>query len=400
MILRLTLFCFSLISFVASGSGWIQRADFGGEARHRTTAVALGNSVYFGLGHYNGAGPNILFDDWWEYDPATNAWTQKANYMGGETYHAASFSINNIAYVGTGRVPSTNLVKDFYKYNPVSNSWTQISDFPGSGRRGGVGFAIDGFGYVGTGTGTSDFFKYNPTNDSWVSVASLPASGRISAVGFEMGGYGYVGTGTTSSSAENDFWRYDPNTDSWLEMAEVGPSQREEASGFSLNGKGYILTGADNTIGQDFRDMWEYNPILDSWLQIEDFPGTSRRYLSSIVLNNQAFCGLGTNGVNFKDFWLFDPVLNVLENKLESITVSTFPNPATEFITIQIINLENVPNENFRLSIFSENGKRVHSQKIKQKKIKIKTLGFSKGMYVCKISYLNKPLKCTKFVVK
>ena len=400
MILRLTLFYFTLISFVVSASGWIQRADFGGEARHRTSAVALGNSVYFGLGHYNGAGPNILFDDWWEYDPATNAWTQKADFLGGPTYHASSFTIDNIAYVGTGRIPSTSLVKDFYKYDPALNLWTQISDFPGSGRRGGVGFAIDGYGYVGTGSGTSSFFKYNPAIDSWTSIASLPASGRISAVGFDMGGYGYVGTGTTSSSNTNDFWRYDPASNSWLEMAQVGPSPREESSGFSINGKGYILTGADNTIGNDFRDMWEYEPGSNTWTQVDDFPGTSRRYLSSIVLGNMAYCGLGTNGVNFKDFWLFDPVLDLLENNIDQINIAAFPNPAIKHINIELTGLDAIYLNILEVSILSTNGKIIYSQKINKNKLTLNTSNFRKGNYFCKISYLNKVLKSSKFMIR
>jgi len=293
-----------------------------------------------------------------------------------------------------------NLVKDFYKYDPVLNSWTQISNFPGSGRRGGVGFAIDGFGYVGTGTGTADFYKYNPVNDSWSSVASLPASGRISAVGFEMGGYGYVGTGTTSFSAENDFWRYNPSTDSWLEMAEVGPSPREEASGFSINGKGYILTGADSQIGEDFRDMWEYNPTLNSWTQIDDFPGTSRRYLSSISLNNQAFCGLGTNGVNFKDFWLFDPVLDIFEKSINNIIIKTFPNPSSDFITVEIQGVENTLINNLVVSIVSLSGKRVYSQKITKNKISLNTSNFKKGSYVCNVTYLKQIIKSSNLIIQ
>ena len=77
------------IAFSTSAAGWIQQTDFGGTARHRTTMLALGNKIYAGLGHYNGAGINVLFEDWWEFDPATSSWSQKANYRGGLCYHAA-----------------------------------------------------------------------------------------------------------------------------------------------------------------------------------------------------------------------------------------------------------------------------------------------------------------------
>ena len=50
-----------LIGSSAFGAIWTQMTDFGGVARHRTTMLTLGNKIYTGLGHYNGAGPNILF---------------------------------------------------------------------------------------------------------------------------------------------------------------------------------------------------------------------------------------------------------------------------------------------------------------------------------------------------
>ena len=103
LLLFLSLF---LVSPNSWSSAWTQKANFGAIARHRTTCLTIGNKIYMGLGHYNGAGPNVLFDDWWEYDPATNAWTQKADYLGGVCYHAAGFTIDNIAYVGTGRTSS------------------------------------------------------------------------------------------------------------------------------------------------------------------------------------------------------------------------------------------------------------------------------------------------------
>ena len=82
--------------YALSFGAWDQRSDFGGEARHRTVMLAIGNRIYTGLGHYNGGGTNILFDDWWEYDPASGAWTQKADYAGGINYHATGFTINDI----------------------------------------------------------------------------------------------------------------------------------------------------------------------------------------------------------------------------------------------------------------------------------------------------------------
>ena len=376
---------------------WDQKTDFGGTARHRTTALAIGNKVYFGLGHYNSAGPNILFDDWWEYDPATNAWTQKANYLGGLMYHAAGFSIGNIGYVGTGRNNGAALVNTFYSFDPTTNTWTQKANFPGAGRRGGVGFAIDGFGYIGTGSNYSDFYKYNPSNDSWTAVAPMPTAGRISAVGFELGGYGYVGTGSTVG-ADNYFWRYDPNANSWLQMADVGPTPRQEASGFALMGKGYILTGDDYSSGNNFGDMWEYDPLTNSWTQLEDFPGTARRYLSCVTLGNIAYAGLGTNGTNFKDFWSYDPVASLLESQMDNISIVAYPNPTLEELHLQIEGVENIPMDALRIEVTSLNGQLVSTNALHISQTTLDVRALPSGSYLLNLKYNEQVLRTGKFM--
>src|SRR5687767_11341276 len=92
----------SLLTLQAEAGAWIEKANFGGDARHRATAFSIGNRGYMGLGHVNSI-VDILFNDFWEYDPGSNSWTQKANFGGGLRYHATAFTIGNFAYVGTGR---------------------------------------------------------------------------------------------------------------------------------------------------------------------------------------------------------------------------------------------------------------------------------------------------------
>lgn len=339
---------FTLIAHFGMSYGWVKLSDFGGEARHRTPMLAIGNKIYTGQGHYNGGGTNVLFGDWWEFDPSSNTWSQKADYGGGPVYHASGFVIGNYGYVGTGRITASGntLTQDFYRYDPQSNSWTQMASYPGAPRRGAVGFAIGEYGYIGTGepqsggTMYNDFYRYNPATDSWNQVASMPTSGRVSAVGFELNGYGFVGTGGFSSwgSSQNDFWRYDPNTNSWQQMANVGTIPRMEATGFSLNGKGYILNGDNFSSGTNYDDMYEYDPQSNQWIQIEDFKGSARRYMAATTLNGLAYCGLGTNGTNFKDFWFFDQTLELDKLELDKITV--FPNPFSEYISIDLDQLQ------------------------------------------------------------
>ena len=63
-----TLSVFLFLLVMLGSWKWIQRSDFGSVGRHRATGIAIGTKGYMGLGHYNGAGPNIVFSDWWEFD--------------------------------------------------------------------------------------------------------------------------------------------------------------------------------------------------------------------------------------------------------------------------------------------------------------------------------------------
>ena len=135
-------FLFLLPIQLLASNHWHQKANFGGQARHRCTAFTIGEKGYIGMGHINSA-EHIIYKDVWEYDPATNSWTQKADFGGGLRYQCAAFSIDGVAYMGTGRNDLDTYEKAFWKFNPLSNMWSQISDFPGQERRGASGFTIN-----------------------------------------------------------------------------------------------------------------------------------------------------------------------------------------------------------------------------------------------------------------
>ena len=63
---------------------------------------------------------------------------------------AVGFSIGSKGYIGTG-LPISGFVKDFWEYDPATNTWTQKADFGGTARHSAVGFSIGSKGYIGTG---------------------------------------------------------------------------------------------------------------------------------------------------------------------------------------------------------------------------------------------------------
>ncbi len=311
-ILNTIYFLFLFINFAAADSStWAQKANMEAVARHRCNDFSLGGKGYFGLGHHNSvAGVNTVFADFWEYDPATNSWTQKADFGQGETYHCFDFVIGKKAYVGCGRNSGGTQFNDMWEFDPVNNTWTKKADFPGSARSGPKAFVIDSIAYAGSGlaNGSSTdnaFYAYNPTTDSWTQIASFPGPQRNDGVAFSIQKTGYYGTGQGDLGSSKDFWAYNPDTDTWTQKADVGPVSRGAAIAFVINDVGYIMSGIN--WGMDFNDVWEYNPTTDTWVQIGDFPGTRRHFMASFVINNKAYCGSGTSGINFNDLWVFDP---------------------------------------------------------------------------------------------
>jgi N-acetylneuraminic acid mutarotase len=394
---------FLMMNMNCFAGGWIQKADFGGIARHRTTLLTIGNKIYTGLGHYNGAGPNIIFDDWWEYDPATNSWSQKADYLGGICYHATGFVMNDLGYVGTGRIsPSgSTLVQNFYKYDAVTNTWVEINSFPGVGRRGAVSFVIGEYAYVGSGESNfgvvGSFYRFDPANETWSSVASLPIP-RTSSVAFTIDNYGYVGTGDTDPGSTNDFWQYDPTLDLWTAKAPVGPMERREAMGFVLDGKGYLGTGGNGSIAS-LKDMWEYTPATDSWVQIDDFAGTARRYFTATTLNGVAYACLGTNGTNFNDLWIYDHTLSVVERTLDQLSIVAYPNPSSDYLNFHVEWPEQVDLNKLQLEIIDLSGRKVFTSTWSEL-TEINTKPWSAGNYVYHIKYNDQIVQSENIIIQ
>ncbi|MGZ4073318.1 MAG: kelch repeat-containing protein [Bacteroidia bacterium] len=379
---------------------WIQRASVPAPARHRSTAITIGGRGYAGMGHVTTT-PEIVYDDWWEYDPGTNTWTQKANYAGGARLHCCGFTIGNYGYVGTGRDVSGVERSDFFKYDPVSNTWTPIATIPTAGLRGSVAFTINGKGYVATGSYGNEVWEYNPVTNVWAGKSPFPGPGRSSAVGFSIGTKGYLGTGDIGGSI-GDFWEYDPVTDIWTSKATYGGVPRLEAGGFAFQGKGYIGTGYDYIAGGvNYQDFWRYDPATNTWQQVADFSGAGRRYLSCFVIGLRAYGVFGTSGTNYNDCWEYGSVSasGIEEQSLSAGEVKTFPNPFADNLTFSISNNVNF-SINASLVIYDCNGKAVKRfDKITDHQLTLERADLASGIYF--FEFLNNNTRTTgKFIAQ
>ncbi len=74
---------------------------------------------------------------------------------------------------------SSKALKEVWQYDPALDKWTRKADFPGAARW--LGFAATNGGSIYFGLGGagpsyfSDMYKYNVASDTWTPIASIPA---------------------------------------------------------------------------------------------------------------------------------------------------------------------------------------------------------------------------------
>lgn len=242
---------------------WTQLADFPGAARGSAFSFAIGSVGYIGGGDAGGDTDNMF-----AYDVTTNSWTEKAAYPNDwDNIHLTAVTIGGKAYVGFG---GTNFSgsKSFYEYDPATDAWTFIGDsYPGPERSGSVSFVLDNKLYMGLGADADmqplkDFYSYDPATGTWTRLADFAGEGKYKAVGFSFGSKGYVGTGMEIVSGKvrrsSDMWTYDPVADAWTKTHNYGSSPRYGMTAFVIGEDAYLGLGQSAAGGHN--DFWIFRP--------------------------------------------------------------------------------------------------------------------------------------------
>ncbi len=251
---------FDFWEYDAVTDAWTQKADLP-QRREVGVGIAILGKGYIGLGLDVFTS---FLNDMWEYDPVLNTWTQKSSLPGVARRYAVAFEINNKAYIGLGSgtgVPNV-LYADWWEYNPVTDTWTQKNNFPTGARSYSTSFSINGYGYVFGGDTLgkiyNDLWKYNVLTDAWSQQASMPDTPRTSSSAFSAGNMGYVFGGYTNPCTQ-DLWQYNPVSNAWLAKAPLPSHPRHRCTAFTVNGRGYVAGGEGNSTGL-FSELWEYTP--------------------------------------------------------------------------------------------------------------------------------------------
>lgn len=237
---------------------------------YSTFGFVVGNKAYLGIvDHLNISYSNYFY----EYDFATNTWTQKGGYPWQvRRQNPATFSIGNKGYIvgGHSTFPVANY-SDTWEYNPATDTWTQKANCSFFGRGGAEGFSIGNKGYIVNGSLVfpngwvyeNSMLEYTPATDSWSTKAYFPGAARHHCESFVIGGMAYVGAGKNSEGYFIDFYKYNPGNNSWIKVKDL-PSNVAQGYGglygsFSINSRGYVFW--KTTMGLNHR-MEKYTPKI------------------------------------------------------------------------------------------------------------------------------------------
>jgi N-acetylneuraminic acid mutarotase len=371
--------------------------------RERAVSFVINSKAYFGMGQDSA---NFTMKDLWEYDPITDTYTQKADLPGLGRRDAFGFALGTKGYVGggidTAIFDALRVLKDFYEFNPANNSWTQKADmlneifFV-------TAFAVSGKGYTVCGkTGqanyTDNVYEYDPGNDNWSKVSDFPPGVRYGMSSFVIGNKAYMGFGGDDNLFKYDFYEFNPgNNYSWAQKADFPTAGRTGASGFSIGNYGYISCGND---GGFKKDCWEYNSVSDTWVQRSDIQGDIRKSALAFSIGTKGYLGGGKSDDGTKrDLQEYSQIYESVENISSSVTSITLsPNPFNDFTTITLSNFNT--KDASTLVIYDSKGAIVENKKITATTTNIFKGNLEAGLYYVVMSVNEKAVASTKMCIQ
>lgn len=376
IILIITLIQFSQL--LAGTEEWIQKANLPASGRHGAIGFSVGNKGYVGMGHINsGAQGNQNFNDLWEYDTATNSWTQKADYPTAGFHYGTSFSYQNKGYIG--------FENEFYSFSPATNTYTELNTPP---------IALSYNTVVNTGHSIlliyyTNFYTYTPEDDSWSIIenddyfypqTAVTRGEKVYAIGYRNF-YNWILAEWNTSTLRWDSISSYPDT---LNRAHI--------CSFELNGNFYFSMGAtaDTEVG---KTNWKYDFFTKQWERLADFKGSGRRYYTTFEIENKAYICTGTNGTNFRNLWEFTPkdTLSQTVKKKPTLLSHPYPNPSQSTIFIDIN--ENNDAQIYDLNLYNLQGQLVKTKQTSTHQFILNKESLQSGTYIYVIKLAEQTIK-------
>ena len=356
MKIRLLLFI-TILQINSIKAQWIQRSNFPGEFRVKSTSFTLNNKIYV-IGGFGNSGATLK--DVWQYDIATDTWLQKNDFAGAERYAAIAFVVDGNAYVGTGG-NDNGYLDDLWRYNESSDTWTTRTGLPAGSaqhenqRRESWSFVVGNKAYLGGGDGFVfgpnsttniafyDIWEYNPITNTWTQKSDMPDFiGRDFSIAGAINNKGYVGLGCNVDQNINrqSFWEYDPTNDTWTSKHDFPSQFTTDANAFVLNSQLFVAGGVKFNPVTLTDQVYSYDPVSDTWTQSNAFNGGAIAGAISGFTDSAAFLGTGYNGglTMRHDFWEYTTLNTEVSNfdSDKNPIVKIYPNPFSGSTTIEL----------------------------------------------------------------
>lgn len=252
---------FDVVKYDPTSDTWSTVSDVPGGPRTDAFSFVINDQGYVGCGSFGLLGLNSAY----VYDAATDNWTAIANFPGLGRVGCYSGSLNGIGYVGGGSagVNSPVFSQEWWAYNPSTDAWSRKADIPIGGRKDGVCFTLGNFIYIACGANNlsdiNEVWRYDPTTDAWQQRAIFPGLGYVKAHAFIYNGEAYVGGGSRIGNFQTtaEYYRYNAAADAWTFVPGLMSGRRANGASFTLKGIGYVVGGLTPN-GNDRIDTYSY----------------------------------------------------------------------------------------------------------------------------------------------
>ncbi len=295
-------------------------------------SFSIGTKAYMGGGTLCGTNGSCSSSNFYEYDSETDVWTEKALLPVGMEFGTGT-AVNGKGYAGFGNTYSNNITvgnNKWYEYNPATNLWTAKADGSNEGVYSSSTIALGtdiyrygGAGYPATGNYANPFTgnlrKYNTITNQWTIVGKL-GHNREQTAGVYNDGKIYVAGGMDGYGIiPNDLYEYDISANTWQKKSDFMPAQNHyNARNLSvLNNKLYLIGGYDPHKGSSnlySNAVYEYDLATNIWAKKSNYPYTVG-FVFTTTHNNELYAfggwaGTTTGGQNINAVHKYNSTTN------------------------------------------------------------------------------------------
>jgi N-acetylneuraminic acid mutarotase len=208
-----------------------------------------------------------------EYNPATNTIVEKSPFPGTPRRCGYGFTIGDKGYIAGGSKADWSTLNDFWEYDPNTDSWTQLQNLPYSNVSSvyPTVFVIDDKAYLlATGSnGYASFWCYSPTLNTWETKTTLPDQTGFFPTAFVIENEGYIVQGgnapfSTSSSGNAFIYKYNPVANSWVQKYKYIGAKANSVVSFVFDNKAHLGMGSTGNSWGYYPSFFVYNPLLDN----------------------------------------------------------------------------------------------------------------------------------------